>query len=318
MRERRRQSVVDEEGGSMSDRTLPGGGFYRMGYCSGGQLDMSGGATLLLGNGEPGVDVDHDMVVDSVSIGDTSTPALLPRDSLSQGGWQANNRGEILLDATRVAATHPGIYAQVDNRSLQVRQEVHHHYPPPAEDRSQVDHVVYQANLREANIKTEVIAELSKRDMREASMLAEGHALQQRLAMAEAERVERDMREDALRREKESLRRSLTATEAELVYLRQQSQKVQQLEDLVHRLVLANSSTPPVGANDAPTPVENAGDIKPIGLDNTPAANIPLPCSTYDTGRGGTPPSFNPPPYDGGGGAARLPRKEEKVTLLPQ
>ena len=86
MRERRRQSVVEEEGGSMSDRTLPGTGFYRTGWESGGQLDMSGGATLLLGNGEPGVDVDHDMVVDSVSVGDTSTPALVPRVSLSQDG----------------------------------------------------------------------------------------------------------------------------------------------------------------------------------------------------------------------------------------
>ena len=206
----------------------------------------------------------------------------------------------------------------MDNRSLQVRQEVHHYYPPPAEDRSQVDQVVYQANLREANIKTEVIAELGKRDMREASMLAEGHALQQRLAMAEAERGDRDMREAALRREGDSLRKRLTATEAELIHLRQQSQKVQQLEDLVQRLVLAIPTTPPVGANDAPTPVEHAGDIKPIGLINTPAANIPLPRSTSDTGRGGTPPSFNPPPYDGGGGAARLPRKEEIVALLPQ
>ena len=58
-----------------------------------------------------------------------------------------------------------------------MRHEVHHHYPRPAEDRSQVDHVVYQANVREPNIRTEVIAELGKRDMREASMLAEGHAL---------------------------------------------------------------------------------------------------------------------------------------------
>ena len=72
----RRRSVADQEGGNMSDRTLPGGGFYRTGLESGGQLDMAVGATLLLGSGDPETDVDHDMAVDSVSIGDTSVPAL--------------------------------------------------------------------------------------------------------------------------------------------------------------------------------------------------------------------------------------------------
>ena len=155
--------------------------------------------------------------------------------------------------------------------------------------------------------------------MREASLLAEGHALQQQLAKAEAERGERDKREAALRGEGDFLRQRLAATEAEIEHQRQQSREVEQLEGLAQRLVLAIPNNPPVGANDAPTPVEHAGDIKPIGLINTPAANIPLPRSTSDTGRGGTPPSFNPPPYDGGGGgAARLPRKEEIVALLPQ
>ena len=95
----------------MSDRTLPGGGFYRTGLESGGQLDMVGGATLLIGNGEPGAGVDLDMEVDNVSIGDMAVPALVPRFSTGQDGWRAATRRESLLDATRAAATHPGIYA---------------------------------------------------------------------------------------------------------------------------------------------------------------------------------------------------------------
>ena len=192
----------------MSDRTLPGGGFYRTGLESGGQLDMVGGATLLIGNGEPGAGVDLDMEVDNVSIGDTAVPALVPRFSTGQDGWRAATRRESLLDATRAAATHPGVYAQVDNRSTHLRHEVHHHHPP-REDRSQVDQMVYQAHMREATIKNEVVAELGKRDMREAAILAEGNLLQQRLALAEAECGERNMREAALRQR-------LAAAEAEL------------------------------------------------------------------------------------------------------
>ena len=90
----RRPSVADEEGGNMSDRTLPGGGFYRTGLESGGQLDMVGGATLLIGNGEPGAGVDLDMEVDNVSIGDTAVPALVPRFSTGQDGWRAATRRE--------------------------------------------------------------------------------------------------------------------------------------------------------------------------------------------------------------------------------
>ena len=71
----------------MSDRTLSGGGFYRTGLESSGQLDMVGGATLLLGNGEPGSGVDLEMEVDNVSIGDTDVPALEPRFSMA--GWLA-------------------------------------------------------------------------------------------------------------------------------------------------------------------------------------------------------------------------------------
>ena len=96
----RRRSVADQEGGNMSDRTLPGGGFYRTGLESGGQLDMSGGATLLLGNGEPGTVVDLDMEVDNVSIGDTDVPALEPRFGTGQAGWCAVTRRDSLLDAT--------------------------------------------------------------------------------------------------------------------------------------------------------------------------------------------------------------------------
>ena len=55
---------------------------------------MSGGATLLLGNGEPGKDADHDMVVDSASIGDKSVPALVPRYSTGQDDWRASARLE--------------------------------------------------------------------------------------------------------------------------------------------------------------------------------------------------------------------------------
>ncbi len=93
------QSVADEEGGSMSDRTLPGDGFYRTWLESGGQLDLSGGATLLLGNGEPGTVVAHDMEVDN-SIGDTDVPALEPRSGTGQDGWRAVTRRDSLLDAT--------------------------------------------------------------------------------------------------------------------------------------------------------------------------------------------------------------------------
>ena len=276
----------------MSDRTLPGGGFYRTGWESGGQLDMAGGATLLLGNGEPGTDIDHDMMVDSVSIGDTSVPALVPRCSTGQDGWRASTRRESLLDATRVAATHPGIYAQVDNRSTHVRHEVHHHHPPPTVDRSQVDQVVYQAHLREANIKTEVVAELGKRDVREASMIAEGNILQQRLAVAEAERGERDKREAALRGEGDTLRQRLAATETELAHLRHQSRRVQFLEELVERLMLSTSRNQSEEVKEASPLIDTAGDTGPISHD-TPVVNDDPPVQ-HITRVGEVPPPLIP------------------------
>ncbi len=166
-KQRMKTAVIDDEGGSMSDRTLEGAGFYRA-TGSGGQLDMSGGAALLIGNGDPSTGVGHGDVPDNMSIGDMSVLVPVPPNVLGQGGWQDARGRESLLDAHRVAATHPGLYAQINTRATQVKQEVHHHYPQLVDARSQMDHVVQEAQLREAQLKAEVAAELGQRDTREA------------------------------------------------------------------------------------------------------------------------------------------------------
>ena len=124
-----------------------------------------------------------------MSIGGMSLLVPDSHDNLFQGGWQASSGRASSLDANRVAATHPGLYAQVNARSTRLWQEVHHHYLPPAKTSGMIDRVVQHAQLREAQIKTEVERELGQRDVREAQMVGEGNALLHRLAAIEAENI---------------------------------------------------------------------------------------------------------------------------------
>ena len=141
--------------------------------------------------------------------------------------------------------------------------------------------MVYQAHMREATIKNEVVAELGKRDVREAAMLAEGNLLQQRLALA-------------------ALRQRLAAADAELTLLRQQAQRVDLLEDMVRRLLPSVSRNPVESGDTAPPSMGDAGTSRPIGPSHMPAGSGPPP--KYAAGGRGNHPLYSPSPYGGGGG----------------